>query len=249
MAIAFDEIDDYYTIPDAAGLTLPDGDWCIGIWTYVSDNAGTLYQYLISTNALNANSSFNLFFGEATCTSPVDRNKWAFNVEDDDGTNPGSIWSTNAPGADSTWRLIVCQRNTGAAAGQEFELWFCEPGQAATKEATASDANFAAIDGGIWYIGAPANLDANRFYGSIAAEIFKGNFALSQAQIEALAAGLPTKSAAKAAGLTLDVYLPMWEADAVLLDYSSNGNDATRSSAPTTAAHPPICTPTKRRRM
>ena len=246
MAIGFDETDDYYDISDAAELTLPDGDWCIAVWTYVDDNTGTTYQYLISTNALNANNSFNLFLGEAA--QVTDANKWGFNVEDGDGTNPGTIFA-GATGADSTWRLIVAQRNTGAAAGQEFELWFCEVGGVASKENTATDADFAAINGGDWDIGRRADGDADRYYGSIAAEVFKGDFALTQAQIEALAAGLPIKTMAKQLGYTLDAYLPMWEADATLLDYSNSGNNGTRNSAPTTETHPPICTPVKRRRM
>jgi hypothetical protein len=249
VAISFNEVDQYYIVADAAELTLPNGDWCLGIWTYVSDNTGVAWQYLVSTGGWGAVSTINLHLGEVTATASGQRNRWLMNCEDDDGTNPGDIIASTATGADSKWRLIIFQRNTTADAGHEFELWFCEPGASATKEADASDASFGAINGGDWNIGRRADGDAARYYGSVTGEFFKGDFALTQAQVEALGAGLPIKSLAKRASLTLDVYLPMWEAHATLLDYSANGNSGTRSGAPVTVSHPPICTPIKRRRM
>ena len=243
MAIGFDENDDYYTVADAAELTLQDGDWCVGVWTYVSDNAGALYQYILSNNNYGANNSFNLFLGEAA--EPTNANEWGLHLEDGDGTNPGTIFS-GATGADSTWRLIICQRDDSE---NEIQMWFCEKDGVASKENSATDANFNAVNGGAWNVGRRVDGDVDRYYGSIAAEVFKGNFALTQAQIEALGAGMPIKTLCKQLGHTLDLYLPMWEADATLLDYSNNGNNGTRNSAPTTETHPPICTPVKRRRM
>ena len=244
MAIGFDEATTYYTIPDAPDLTLQDGDWCVGIWTYVSDNAGENYQVLISNNDLNANDSLNIYLYEDD--QGVNPGIWCVVAEDSDGTNTGYVKSAGTPGGDSIWRLIVVQRDDSE---NEIQIWFCEPGAAATKEASAADTNFAAVDGGDWNVGRRVDGDPDRYYGSIAAEFFKGDFALTQAQIQALAAGLPILTLAAQASLTLDVYLPMWQADATLLDYSNNGNDATRSSAPTTETHAPVCTPVKRRRM
>lgn len=243
MAISFDEINDYYSVLDAAELALQDGDWCVGIWTNHSDNAGIYYHYLISNNALGANDSLNLYLGEAGNGSIPDQ--WAFRVVDGDGTNL-SATSASSPGADSTWRLIIVQRRT---ADNEIQLWFCEKGGVASKEGSVADTSFDAVDGGAWNIGRRTDGDADRYFGGTVCEFFKGDFALSQAQIEALAAGLPILSLAAQAGLTLDVYWPMWEADATLLDYSDNGNDGTRQDTPATATHAPVCTPIKRRRV
>ena len=245
MGIGFDENDDYYSIADAAELTLQDGDWCICIWTYVSDNAGSNAQYVYNTNALAAANFVYLCLNEV---GAANAGCWECAARDGDGTTVALV-DTSAPGADSTWRLIVFQRNTGAAVGHEIELWSCEVGAAAVKENDDSDAGLGAVDGGDWNIGRRTDGNADRYYGGIAAEFSKGDFALTQAQIEALGAGLPVKTLAKQLGYTLDVYLPMWEADATLLDYSNNGNSGTRNSAPTTETHPPICTPVKRRRM
>ena len=246
MAISFDETDDYYDISDAASLTFPDGDWCIGIWTYVSDNSGSDAQFLLTNNTVAANSSFSLWIEENGEAAEI-RDRWSFHAVDDDGTVlGGATLRTGVTGADSKWRLIIAQRDTGANEGQ---IWFCEPGATASKENSGADTNFAAINGGNWTIGWDVDTTANWQYGSIACEFFKGNFALTQAEITALGAGLPIKTLAKQLSYTLDVYLPMWEADATLLDYSNSGNSGTRHSAPTTSTHAPICTPVKHRRM
>lgn len=244
MAIGFDESNDYYTIGDAAELTLPDGDWCVGVWSYVADNAGSLYQYLLSNGNYGANGSFNLFLCEAGEGGTP--NRWYVWTVDDDGTAKGFVSSAPGPGADSTWRLIVAQRSTGDS---ELQMWFCTPGGAASKVASTADAGFNAVNGGVWNVGRRVDGNVDRYYGSLAAEVFKGDFKLSQAEIEALAAGLPILTLAAQKAVTLDLYLPMWQADATLVDYSGSGNDATRQDAPTSEMHPPICTPTKRRRF
>lgn len=243
MSIDFDESDDYYDISDAAELTLQDGDWCIGLWTRVDSNTGTTYKYLLSTN-YGANNEITLYLREASCSGGL-ADQWSMRVVDGDGT---SVYQTSpsSPGGDSTWRLIIIQRDDSE---NEVQLWFCELGASASKEISAADTNFAAVNGATWYVAARSDTDANRYYGGRVAELFKGDFALTQAQIEALAAGLPIKTLAKQLGHTLDLWLPMWEADATLLDYSGSGNSATRHSAPTTQDHPAICTPSMRRRM
>jgi len=243
VAIGFDESNDYYVVADAAGLTLPDGDWCVGVWTYVADNSGAWFQYVLSNNMWGVNDSFNLFLGEA---GNVDANKWAIRVVDGDGTTITFDSAPSAPGADSTWRLIVVQRRTAEA---QIQMWFCTAGGAAAKVGSAADAGFAAVNGGVWNIGRRVDGNADRYYGSLAAEVFKGNFSLSQAEIGALAGGLPILTLAAQKAATLDLYLPMWRAEATLVDYSGNGNDATRQDAPTSETHPPICTPAKRRRF
>lgn len=243
MAIGFDEGDDYYSIADAAELTLQNGDWVVGVWTYVSDNAGSSYQYLVSSGNL-VNGSINIHLAEDS-EAGGRAGEWTLYVVDDDGTI-AYIHSTSTPGGDSTWRLIVAQH---CSADNEVQLWFCTAGGSAVKAASTADTDFGQCNGGDWNVGRRTDGDADRYYGSVACELFKGNFSLSQAQIEALADGLPVKTLAKGAGLTLDLYLPMWEADAVLVDYSGSGNNATRSSVPTTATHAPVCTPVKRRRM
>lgn len=231
MAISFDEVDDYYSISDDASLTLPDGDWCIGVWTRVDNNAGTAFQYLLSNNNYSANNSFNLLLIEG---GGGDGGKWVIATEDGDGTFVEILSSSN-PGEDGKNRLIVAQRDATAS---EIQLWFCEAGGSASKEIQTSDANFAAVNGGAWNIGRRVDGQAARYYGSIAGEFFKGNFALTSDEITALGGGLPIW----ALGKTLDVYLPMASAEATLRDIVG-GNDATRNSVPTTVEHFPLFAP------
>lgn len=239
----FDGLHDYYTAADAAELTLQDGDWCIGVWTRVESNDGSLYQYLISIGTLGAANSFNLYLREHSASNP---DRWALYVADGGGDGPGVIYSSTAPGGDDVWRLIICQRD--AVAG-EIQMWFCEPDGSAVKVASGADTSFNAVNGGTWYIGCRSDLSASRYFHGRICEFFKGDFCLTQAQIEALGAGLPIKALAKGMGETLDVYWPMWELVATMTDWSGNGNSGTRHSHPRKWSHAPVCTPVKRRRI
>lgn len=241
MAIGFDEIDDYYSIVDAAELTLQDGDWIVGIWTRVTDNTGGYFQYLISNNALATNGSLNIYLREASASTP---NAWSVYVQDDDGTAI-NFNSSSTPGGDSAWRLIIIQRRT---ADNEVQMWFCEKDGTPSDEGSAADTGFDAVDGGAWYIGRRLGDPSDHWYGGEAAEFFKGNFSLTSAQIQALGAGLPIWTLAKQIGETLDIYLRMWQAASTLTDLTGNGNTATRQSVPTTETHPLIFSPVKRRR-
>lgn len=223
MAIQFDEIDDYYSIADDASLTLPNSDWCVGIWTRVDDNTGTLFQYLTSNNNFSAANSLNIYITEASnATNP---GEWYIT------TDLASINSTSTPNGDGKDRLIIAQRS-----GSSLELWFCEPGQSATSEATGSLTT--AIDGGVWNIGRRVDGNVDRYYGGIAGEFFKGDFALTSDEITALGSGLTILDLGK----TPDVYQPFETAESTNKDIFGS-NDATRNSAPTTVEHFPVTLP------
>lgn len=239
MAVGFDENNDYFIVTDAAGLTFQDGDWVLGVWTFVSDNSGTNYQYIVSNGNFSANNSLNLLLDETGEGGTPDQ--WEAILEDGDGTAV-NLASASAPGADSTWRLIIVQRRT---ADNEIQMWFCEEDAVATKEDSNSDAGFNAINGGDWNIGRRVDGQADRYYGSIASEIFKGDFSLSQSEIEQLAAGHTIRSIGKSP----DMWLQMIASVATLPDLSGNGNTGARQSSPTTEIHSPNVTQIKRRRI
>lgn len=237
LTITFNETDSYYVISDSADLTFQDGDCNAGILVRVDDNAGTAYQYVLSNNAYAVNNSFNLFLAESSEASNPDH--WQCNVEDGDGTNPGSLTSLSAPGPSSKWILIIYQRDTSADAGEELQLWFCEEKQDPTLEAVASDASFGSINGGDWNIGRRRGGTSTRYYGGHAAWFFKGDFAWTEDEIRAMGAGVTPYTMAKSAGKSLDVCIKMDGADATLLDITGNGNDATRNGSPVTAITEP----------
>jgi hypothetical protein len=237
VAISFDESNDYYTISDNAALTLPDGDWCMGVWTYVSDNSGTAFQYSVSTNYVS-NGTWFLYLVEDSASSFQGR--WQVYVKDNSGNRmSGGSVSTNyltsvSYGADSVWRLFVIQRS-----GSNFELYTCPLFGSVVSEDTASVASVGAIDSpSALNLGRRSDGNSARYYGGVLAEFFKGNFALTTGEIAALGQGL----AITGLGKPVDVYYPMIRAEATLYDRYS-GLAATRQDAPATVAHPPLIYP------
>jgi hypothetical protein len=248
MAALFDEVDDYYIVSDAAEMTLQDGDWCVGIWTYVADNAGTGFQYPFSTGTYGATNSCHIMLVEASYASAGYRDKWLARTRDNDGTDSGELLSTAAPGGDSTWRLVILQRRT---ADNQIQMYLCDANGVPSLEDSVADTNFDAVNGGAWHLAHAAD-DAAPFitlWGGRLCEFWKGDFSLSSAQIQALAGGLPIKTLCAQLGYTLDCWIPGWNATDPWIDYSGNGNDAAMQSAPTSAVHAPICTPKKRHRI
>jgi hypothetical protein len=229
MAISFDESNDYYVITDSTGMTLQDGDWCVGIWVRVTDNSGTQFQYNISNGTVGGTNTFNMFLVE---DSQGGGNEGTWNVRVDPGTGTEANIRTAVIGADSTWWLLICQRDDSA---DEIQLWSCKYAATATKEATASDTTWAStVDGGDWHLGRRLDGDADRYYGGELGEFFKGDFALTQAEIESLANGKNIFGIGKSP----DCYLSMAAADGTLPDLSGNGNSAARQDTPVTVAHP-----------
>jgi len=108
-------------------------------------------------------------------------------------------------------------------------------GGSVVTEDSKADTDFGAVDGGDWNIGRRVDGNADRYFGNTLCEFWKGDFSLTDAEIEAIAAGWPPW----ALGHTLDIYLPMAESVATLRDLVG-GNDATRASAPTTVEHTPV---------
>lgn len=225
MAIVFNEIDEWYSIPNTADMDLPDGDWCIGIWTRVTALSGAAWEYLLSNNTYNGTPAFNLYVSEAS-------DNWLLNIKSDNGASTGGATSTDAPGADSVWRLVIVQRDTTA---NEFQLWFCTFSGTPSKQIADSDAGYNGVTGQAWNIGRRTDGNADRYYGNEAAEFFKVDAALSSAEIKALGAGVTIWEL----GYTPDVYLPMRSAEATLVDLFGS-NDATRNGSPATVEHPPV---------
>ena len=226
MAILFDEVNDYYSIPDNAVLTLPNGDWCIGLWLKVDDNTGTNFQYFLSNNGtLGGSTSLNFYIYEDSASPGTgDPGDYIANIAGN------SLVSSSSYGADGVWRLWIFQRTPSL-----LEWWSCAAGAGAVLEDSVA-IPITSIDS--WNplnVGRRQDGNADRYYGGQLAELFKGDFSLSQSEIEAIASGWPPF----ALGKTLDVYLPMQTAAATLQDWFS-GLTATRNDAPTTVEHPPV---------
>lgn len=222
MAVQFDESNDHYSIAGGGSLTLPNSDWCVATWTNVADNSGGDFQYLISTNNFATPNSFNLYITETDRVNDPDAWKIVFNE------STPVLTSSSTPGGDGVDRLIVIQRSSGT-----LQMYFCVPGGSASLEDSASIA--AGSNGSTWNIGRRFDGDATRYYGGIAGELFKGNFALTSEEITALGNGMPPYRL----GHVLDMYQPMHTAEPTLKDLVGV-NDMTRVDTPTTVEHFPV---------
>ena len=231
MAVHFNETGDHYEVAAAAARNFPAGDWVIALWTRVDNNMGSAYKYALSTGNFGAPGSFQILLNEAESGNA---GKWSGRIYDDSG-NVAIFASTSAPGADGEDRFIVLQRNASA---NRIELWFCEYGRDPVLEATEDAPSLGASTGpaNLW-IGGRADASADRYFGGVLGEVFRGDFALSPEQIKALGMGLP----AWALGPALTFYHPLSDARPVQRDLFGR-HDATATNPGTTSAHVPLAT-------
>lgn len=197
-----DEVDDYYTCDDEATRTFPVGDWCIGFWYLIPENTGNFYKYIFSTGNLASSSSINLFIGEEGVGDTP--RKWRCRGYDSN-TTTWDLTSGTTIEDDGVDRLLILQRNE---TGGNFELWLCPRNGEATLEDTVASAAYLASYRASQdlFLGARADLNADRLYGGGIGEFFKGNFVLSGEEIEKLARGRTIDSLRKPG---LEGYWPM----------------------------------------
>lgn len=205
----------YYSVPDDASLTFPDSDWFLAFWTRVDDNTGSFFQYLFSNNGFEAANSLNIFVVEDSGGPPTS-GKWRATTG-----SGGRTDSVSAPGGDGLNRLIVVQRN-----GSTKEMFFCLPGASPSTEGTATLS--AAINGGVWNIGRRVDGNTDRYYEEHFGDFIKGTVALTSAQIELLARGVPITQIVDPA--SLDVWFQFREATSQVVDIIG-GNIATRNGS------------------
>jgi len=220
VAVKYNETDQWYELADSAAMSCPAASpWCFGIWTRVDDNSGSLFQYLFSSGNFAVADSLHLYLSEA---GEGNANKWSARVE------AAALQGTSAYGADGKNRLLILQND-----GTTCYLQACVSGGSVVTE--ASVAFTSAINNGAFNIGRRADANADRYYGGVAGEFFKGDFFLSNAEIEALASGMTIWQL----GYTPDCYHPMVSAEATIYDVAGAHN-GTRNGSPTTVEDFPI---------
>lgn len=233
MALAFNETNQWVAIADDPSLNLgASGDWCVGGWTNVSDNTGSLFQYFLSNNNFQVAHSFNLFLIETSeGTSP---DAWRCAITDSGSRNYtlDSSDTTNSPGGDGKDRLIIIQRVSGSS---ELQMWFCEAGASAVKVSNVADTSWNGVNGGAWNIGRRVDGNADRYYGGEGSEVFLCDFSLTSEEITALGNGVRIKDL----GRVLELNMPLDGIESTEPDLSGNGNNGTVNGA-TKANHPPI---------
>lgn len=217
----------YYTISDATNLTIPDGDWTIGVRVRIQDNSGSKFQYILSTGDFGSAGAFQLFLHEDDNTGGDFASSWGFQIVDD-SANEINVREENDPdalGEDDTERLIIAQRS-----GDTLYLKTCPNNGTVTTISTSDASGMGQSDGGDLHYGNRADNDPDRFFEEHAGQFFFVKAALSDAQIEDLAALQGLEDAGVDAGDIVFDLQPTGP-DATLTDQSGNGHDATQNGS------------------
>jgi hypothetical protein len=109
MALLYDGTDDYTLIGDHAALTLPAGDWSIGMWIKLLSNAGAGWHCI----AYWAGGTALLYWRFAGEDHASAANKLYFSVVDGDGTSRNTI-SDNTVGQSRAWQHLCVVRSGGS---------------------------------------------------------------------------------------------------------------------------------------
>lgn len=220
-ALSLDGTNDVATIPDAAALTLPDGDWTIAGWVKLTSNTGSAQNHLFGWGA-NSGSvpRAHLFVREATAAALPD--DFCFNVVDDAGDGTGEVCSTTNPGQSTQWQHVTLTRS-----GTTYTL-YVNGASVATTTAAAVDATNAST---AWYFG--GRTDATETLPGRLSSWAKWDRTLSGTEIGFLANGYATESVAGR----------VWAEDfvltgAVLVEDVTGATVTLTNGAATTTDHP-----------
>lgn len=176
-------------VTDNAALDLPDSAWTICFWEKTSDNTGSLYQYFISHGTVNTGNSLNIYFAEASegtfpnCIYVNIRGISNVAIFNSQNSRSGTITFNGTP------RLWVIMRT----ASDTFLCYYCTPGGTVTsaiENLSPSGTQLEAVTpSGSLYLGSRYDAAADRAFGGELGHFWQGDFALSNTEIESLAAG------------------------------------------------------------
>lgn len=231
-----------YTVAGHTDLDIPNGQWAIILWQKLPASAGLdagSSQRRVMNIGGASNGSIRLGCYEGAWATANRRKRLFCFMVDDDGTAgnliPADSGSVPTGVGDDTWRIVVIQRTAS-----NLELWQCAyQGTAYNLAQIAVPAGFTTItssNGDSFTFGCGSAADA-AWLGSWAEYSFISGSSLSQANIEALAAGADVTTLSL--GAALKAYVPFDDADgATESDETGNLHHATKVGTPTTATHP-----------
>ena len=106
MARKFTSASEYFTLADDAALTLPNGDWSLGGWFKITNNAGIYQQWFFNWNAYSRPYLYAFVF-EASAASGANEIKIGVH----DGTNYTLLTGTSTPGTSTAWQHLLLVRS------------------------------------------------------------------------------------------------------------------------------------------
>ena len=156
MGWIFDGTNDYVTIADNTGLSLPDGDWTIAVWLKPEATGSALINVLSHGTPFGSPSTF-LRYSQASFALPGRYDPFK---EDSDGDNVNPQTGNNAV-VDDTWQHVSIERS-----GNDCKIYVDD-----VEEGTSTNASLNGINPtGSFYLGAASDNQATNTYDGTMAE-------------------------------------------------------------------------------
>ena len=216
-SVWFDGVDDHYTVADAASLDYPDGDWTVLALVKYTKTSGT--QYIWNHGNTGAVQNVQLYISNGVVTAQIRTSGSASTVV----TGP-TLAASNSGG----WYVIGVRRT-----GTNYQVFSCLQDSTVTNGTAGAITTPAAITpSGAAYIASRYDAISTRFFTGHISYVVKVDAAVSDAQVNALAAG------GDPLVLSPSLYIPLNTASASINDLGSGGHTATRVGTPQSRGGP-----------
>lgn len=207
----FDGVDDYYTVADAANLDYPNGDWTVFALIKYTKTSGT--QYIFNHGNTGSAQNVQLYLVNGLVSAQVRTSGAASTV-----VTGATLAASNAGG----WYVVGVRRT-----GTNYQAFSCLQNGAVTNGSAGAITTPAAITpSGAAYIASRYDALAARLFTGHISYVAKVDAAVSDAQVNALAAG------GDPSVLSPSLYMRLDTSTATINDSGSGANVATRVGAP-----------------
>lgn len=209
-----------------ANFALPAGDWCFALVYRITDNSGNFWNNLFSAGTSVGTGELDLSIGESGRASVMN----AAQIRIGDGTALRVLTAPSDTAIIGPWALIVAQSNGG-----EEEIWQCALGGDPNKVASNPTSLGATSHNTPLFIGRRSmNQTGDHTLNGSIAYLARGSFALTAAEITAMAAGLCPRHVIT----SWTEYLPMFQSGPSSLKAVIGGGTYTVTGSPTTTGQP-----------
>ena len=213
----FDGVDDHYTVADAASLDYPNGDWTVLALVKYTKTSGT--QYIWNHGNTGAVQNVQLYINNGVVTAQIRTSGAASTVV----TGP-TLAASNSGG----WYVIGVRRT-----GTNYQVFSCLQDSTVTNGTAGAITTPAAITpSGAAYIASRYDAISTRLFTGHISYVVKVDAAVSDAQVNALAAG------GDPLVLSPSLYIPLNTASASINDLGSGGHTATQVGTPQSRGGP-----------
>jgi hypothetical protein len=227
----FNGVTDYYTMPDSAALDFANGDWTVGLLVKFTRSTGALSttQHILTFGNTGSTHNVQLFLAGQQLQGIVRTSGSA------SPTASGATFTINNTTFAAGWHIIGIRRT-----GTNYQVFSCPLNGTVTNGATQAITTPGAITPSAATAGAVSfatRTDASntRHFQGFISYGFKVNAAMTDANIQALAAG---SDLVTDLGFSPEMYIRFNAAAAIIADAGTTGTVATRTGTPQTRGGP-----------